>query len=358
MKILIVTDAWSPQVNGVVRTLQNTHLQLTQLGHEVAFITPDLFKTVACPTYPEIRLAWMPGKKVAEMIEAFKPDCLHIATEGPLGWAARRIALKTKRPFTTAYHTRFPEYVKARFGIPLGLSYAVFRWFHRPSSGVMVATPSIQEELSARGFKKIKTWSRGVDLSRFNNTGLVTKECEADTGKANPVFLYAGRVAIEKNIEAFLEIDLPGEKWVAGDGPQRAELQKKYPKAKWLGMLNQTELASAYRQADVFVFPSLTDTFGLVMLEAMACGLPVAAFPVAGPRDVILDPQVGCLDHNLRKACLSAMHLKKTDAWKYAQGYSWANCTQQFVNNLQPIYGLRAAPKPAISRNKASTQAG
>lgn len=355
MKILIVTDAWAPQVNGVVRTLQNTHIQLTRLGHEVAFITPDLFKTVACPTYPEIRLAWMPGKKVSEMIEAFKPDCLHIATEGPLGWAARRVALKTKRPFTTAYHTRFPEYVKARFGIPLALSYAVFRWFHRPSSGVMVATPSIQQELAAQGFKSIKTWSRGVDLTRFNNPSL-TLQTANNTENKTPVFLYAGRVAIEKNIEAFLALDLPGEQWVAGDGPQRAALQSKYPKAKWLGMLNQTELAAAYSKADVFVFPSLTDTFGLVMLEAMACGLPVAAFPVAGPRDVILDPRVGALDTNLRNACLNALQLKKKDAWQYAQGYSWANCTGQFVSNLQPIYGSRTAPRAALPSNKPSTQ--
>lgn len=338
MRILIVTDAWTPQVNGVVRTLQNTQLQLQAMGHEVAFITPDLFKTFPCPTYPEIRLAWLPGRKMRQLIEAFNPDCLHIATEGPLGWAARRVALRTNRAFTTAYHTRFPEYVQARFGIPLAISYAVFRWFHQPSRGVMVATPSIQQDLANRGFGNIKTWSRGVDLARFNNPKLGNEAAHHSKGEyREPVFLYAGRVAVEKNIEAFLKLDLPGQKWVAGDGPQRTQLQAKYPDAKWLGMLNQEALAKVYSQADVFVFPSLTDTFGLVMLEAMACGLPVAAFPVAGPKDVILDPAVGVLSEDLRKACVSALALNKHDAHQYALGYSWRACSQQFVGNLNPI---------------------
>lgn len=333
MKILIVSDAWTPQVNGVVRTLQNTIDVLNEKGHQVRTITPDQFRTFACPTYPEIRLAWRPARKVRQIIEDFKPDFLHIATEGPLGWSARRVALKTKRPFTTAYHTRFPEYVKARFGIPLSLSYAVFRWFHKPSKSVMVATPSIEKELIKQGFENTKRWSRGVNLEVFNHAQPLLQSEQPNT----PVFLYAGRVAIEKNIEAFLRLELPGEKWVAGDGPQRAELEHKYPRAKWLGMLSPTELAQVYKKADVFVFPSLTDTFGLVMLEAMSCGLPVAAFPVAGPVDVITDPKAGALNDSLDLACLQALELRKEDAIAHAHNFSWEKATDQFTNNLARI---------------------
>lgn len=333
MRILIVTDAWSPQVNGVVRTLNNTVIQLEAMGHEVELITPNQFKTFPCPTYPEIRLAWRPKMQIRQRIERFDPDYLHIATEGPLGWAARSVAIQTGRPFTTAYHTRFPEYIHARFGIPLSLSYALFRHFHRPASAVMVATPSVEADLQARGFQRIKRWSRGVDLKQFDHR-LGVSGFQQTT---RPVFLFAGRVAVEKNIEAFLQLDLPGDKWVAGDGPQRAELQAKYPEVRWLGMLSPSALAAVYVQATVFVFPSLTDTFGLVMLEAMACGLPVAAFPVAGPVDVIGQSPAGALDWDLRAACIRAMSLQKTDAIAHANRFTWESATAQFFGNLQRI---------------------
>ncbi|MDX1667984.1 MAG: glycosyltransferase family 1 protein, partial [Limnobacter sp.] len=296
-------------------------------------ITPEQFKTFPCPTYPEIRLAILPGKAIQKTVEDFNPDYLHIATEGPLGWAARRVALSTRRPFTTAYHTKFPEYVKARFGVPLWLSYAVFRWFHKPAKSVMVATPSIEKELRAKGFQNIKRWSRGVDLSVFNSNGRLPNST-ADRPKR---FLFAGRVAVEKNIEAFLRLDLPGEKWIAGDGPQKEALQIKYPDAKWLGMLKPDALAQVYREADVFVFPSLTDTFGLVMLEAMACGLPVAAYPVAGPVDVVTSPRVGALNTDLKKACIEAAQLNSEDAIHHANGYTWGHATGQFLQNLHLI---------------------
>lgn len=382
MKIMIVTDAWAPQVNGVVRTLMNTRAHLMSLGHEVNMVTPDQFKTFPCPTYPEIQLAWRPGQKMQDLIEQFNPDCLHIATEGPLGWAARTYALRSNRPFTTAYHTKFPEYVKARFGIPLWFTYAIVRHFHKPSQSVMVATPSVENTLSGYGFRNLKRWSRGVDLSRFclPEVEPKVKESHGFTGLTNnrpalqgsglfaadwwqpakrPVYLFAGRVAVEKNIEAFLKLDLPGEKWVAGDGPQRAKLEAKYPDAKWLGMLGQEDLAVAYQQADVFVFPSLTDTFGLVLLEAMACGLPVAAYPVTGPLDVVGNSGAGVLDDDLYVACIEALEIPKEKARQHAERFSWPAASQQFVSNLKPIDQTRvvrsqpaAAPRLA---GKSST---
>lgn len=368
MRIMIVTDAWAPQVNGVVRTIINTRAQLLSLGHEISMITPDQFKTFPCPTYPEIQLAWRPSSKIQSLIEQFNPDCLHIATEGPLGWAARKYALRSKRPFTTAYHTKFPEYVKARFGVPMWLTYAVIRHFHKPSASVMVATPSVENTLAEYGFRNLKRWSRGVDLSRFCLPG--GEPCsELDSEPAveeshgltrlaprkavlkqsgqfaadwwqpakRPVYLFAGRVAVEKNIEAFLRLDLPGEKWVAGDGPQRAKLESRYPEVKWLGMLDQDTLAHVYQQADVFVFPSLTDTFGLVLLEAMACGLPVAAYPVTGPLDVLGGSGAGVLDEDLYIACIEALDIPKEKARQHAERFSWPAASQQFLSNLKPI---------------------
>lgn len=355
MKILIVSDAWMPQVNGVVRTLMNTRAQLMSLGHEVLMVTPDLFQTFPCPTYPEIRLAIRPKRKMVELIERFNPDCMHIATEGPLGWAARACALRSNRPFTTAYHTKFPEYVKARFGLPLWLTYAVLRHFHKPSKGLMVATDSVQSTLAERGFHNMRRWSRGVDLDRFQlldcSDGVPNKPQSrpqprlfaADWSRPakRPVFLFAGRVAVEKNIEAFLCLDLPGEKWVAGDGPQRAKLQAKYPDVKWLGMLDQPKLAQAYQEADVFVFPSLTDTFGLVLLEAMACGLPIAAYPVTGPNDVVGNSGAGVLDSDLYVACIEALEIPREKARQHAEKFSWMAATLQFFGNLHPIeHGL------------------
>ena len=347
MKILIVTDAWEPQVNGVVRTLKSTRAQLEALGHEVDFLTPLEFRTLPCPTYPDIRLSLFPAAKVANRIREFDPDALHIATEGPLGLAARRFALKHDRPFTTAYHTRFPEYVQARFLMPLSWTYAFLRWFHGPSKAVMAPTQVVKRDLELYGFDNVKLWSRGVDHTIFRpqkSNRLQSKP---------PIFLYVGRVAVEKNIEAFLALDLPGSKWVAGVGPALESMQARFPAANYLGVLNQHELAEVYASADVFVFPSKTDTFGLVLLEAMACGLPVAAYPVTGPIDVIEDPRAGCLDEDLRTACMNALQLRREDVAQYAKRFSWAAATEQFVSHLHP---RRASVEHTT--NAARTSAG
>jgi glycosyltransferase involved in cell wall biosynthesis len=330
MKIMIVTDAWEPQVNGVVRTLKSTRVQLEATGHEVDFLTPLEFRTLPCPTYPDIRLSLLPGPKVASRIREFDPDALHISTEGPLGLAARRFALKHNRPFTTAYHTRFPEYVQARFFIPLSWTYAFLRWFHGPSKAVMVPTQVVKRDLELYGFDNVKLWSRGVDHTIFRpqqSNRLQSKP---------PIFLYVGRVAVEKNIEAFLELDLPGSKWVAGVGPALESMLARFPAVNYLGVLDQKELAQVYASADVFVFPSKTDTFGLVLLEAMACGLPVAAYPVTGPIDVIEDCRAGCLDADLRTACMNALQLRREDVAQYAKRFSWAAATEQFISHLHP----------------------
>lgn len=330
MKIMIVTDAWRPQVNGVVRTLTTTCRELEAMGHEVDLLTPLEFRTFPCPTYPEIRLSWLPGKAVARRIREFAPHALHIATEGPLGLAARRYALKNRLPFTTAYHTRFPEYVQARFAIPLSWTYRFLRWFHGPSCAVMAPTPKVKSDLEAWGFTNAVLWTRGVDLDVFRLQ---------DAHKLNtqpPIFLYVGRVAVEKNVEAFLELDLPGSKWVAGDGPALAGLKAKYPEVNYLGVLNQQELAEVYASADVFVFPSKTDTFGLVLLEAMACGLPVAAYPVTGPIDVLGDSGAGVMHEDLREACLAALNIDRQTARAHAEKFSWRAATEQFVSHLRP----------------------
>lgn len=331
MRIMIVTDAWEPQVNGVVRTLKQTRQELEKLGHEIQMITPLEFKTVPCPTYPDIALSLFPKKKVVERMQSFNPDAIHIATEGPLGIAARSYAIKNKLPFSTAYHTRFPEYVKARTGIPLALTYKFLRWFHDPSLAVMAPTEVVKKDLEAYGFTNVVLWTRGVDLDIF-------KMQDAKVlNTAHPIFLYVGRVAVEKNIEAFLELKLPGSKWVVGDGPALAGLKAKYPEVSYLGVLQQEELAKVYGSADVFVFPSKTDTFGLVLLEAMACGLPVAAYPVTGPIDVIGSSQSGAMNEDLRQACLDALNIPREVARKHAEKFSWAVASQQFLNHLKPV---------------------
>ncbi|WP_035052671.1 glycosyltransferase family 4 protein [Andreprevotia chitinilytica] len=331
MNILIVTDAWEPQVNGVVRTLKQTRHELEKLGHQVELITPLEFKTFPCPTYPEIRLSWRPGKKIAARIDAFKPDAIHIATEGPLGLAARKFCIRNKLPFTTAYHSRFPEYVQLRFGIPVSWTYKWLAGFHNAAAAVMAPTKVVVRDLEARGFTKVVMWSRGVDLDLFkpgSREKLQTRR---------PVFVYVGRVAVEKNVEAFLELELPGSKWVCGDGPAAPTLRAKYPEVSWLGVLSQTELAEVYNSADVFVFPSKTDTFGLVLLEAMACGCPVAAYPVTGPIDVIGEDGPGALKHDLQQACLDALKLDRSEVRRFAERYSWAAASQQFLNHLHPF---------------------
>lgn len=341
MKILIVTEAWNPQINGVVRTLKMTSRELTKLGHTVELLTPEGFSSIPCPTYPDIRLSITTPSEVARRIDAFGPDCLHIATEGPLGWMARAVALRRKWPFTTAYHSRFPEYIHARIRFPLSWSYTVLRAFHNAGRGTLVPTPAIVADLRQRGFDKARLWSRGVDLGTFTTEG--DRLPRAAGRETEPVFLYVGRLAIEKNIEAFLALDLPGEKWIAGEGPAEARLKARFPNARWLGVLDGPGLATLYRSADVMVFPSLTDTFGLVILESLACGTPVAAYPVAGPIDVIGTSNAGVMHEDLKVACLEALKVSREAARAHAEKFSWTEASLQFLSALQPIRPEAAA---------------
>ncbi|MCI0466189.1 MAG: glycosyltransferase family 1 protein [Beijerinckiaceae bacterium] len=339
MRILVVTDAWKPQVNGVVRSLESVSRSLRDIGTDIEFLTPQGFATVPLPTYAEIRLALASPRAVARRLEAAAIDHVHIATEGPLGFAARRYCLRAKRLFTTSYHTRFPEYVTARTRIPEAITYALLRRFHNAGCGVMVSTKSIAEDLQKRGFQRLMRWSRGVDHNQFNPS------------KANalnlprPVFLYAGRLAPEKNIEAFLSLELPGSKLIVGDGPSRQTLQANYPQAHFTGMQSGDVLAAHYASADVFVFPSRTDTFGVVLLEAMACGLPVAALPVPGPLDVVGASGAGVLDWDLRAACLAALEIPRERARAHALTFTWAKSARQFLDNI--ILARASAPASA-----------
>jgi len=352
MKILIVTDAWEPQVNGVVRTLKSTRRELERMGHAVDLLTPLEFRTVPCPTYPEIRLSILPRKRVASRIAAMRPDAIHIATEGPLGLAARAHALRHGLPFTTAYHTRFPEYVQARFGMPLSVTYRFLRWFHGRAQAVLVPTRVVKQDLERFGFApgRVVLWSRGVELDLFKPGPAMPHDL------TRPVFLYVGRVAVEKNIEAFLALDLPGSKWVAGEGPLLARLKAEHPEVRFTGVLGQAELASLYNAADVFVFPSRTDTFGLVLLEALACGCPVAAYPVTGPIDVIGDVRdetaAGALDDDLKRAALRALTIPRAAARAHAERYSWEACTRQFVAHLQPIATAPSRDTPLVGAGR------
>jgi len=340
MRILVATDAWHPQVNGVVRTLTMMAEAARGLGVDVSFLTPLSFRTFAMPSYPDLRLALpLPGK-IAQLIEAAKPDSIHVATEGPIGLMVRRYCRKKGLPFTTSFHTRFPEYVSARSPIPESWVWRALRAFHRPSQAVMAATPALAAELRMRGFRNVVLWSRGVDTSLFHPRNV-------DLCLPMPVFLCVGRVAVEKNLEAFLDLDLPGTKLVVGDGPARNALAKKYPDAVFAGAQQGETLAEFYAAADVFVFPSRTDTFGLVLLEAMACGLPVAAYPVTGPRDVIGDSKAGVLHEDLRAACLGALKLDRADAVARASLYTWRAATEQFLGHLHPR--KRAAAVPAFA---------
>ena len=334
-RILIVSDAWRPQVNGVVRTLATVAEELRGMGHNVEVIGPDRFRTIACPSYPEIALSVFPGRRLARLIEAFGPDALHIATEGPLGLAARRWARRKHFAFTTAFHTRFAEYVHARTRLPVGPIYAWMRRFHAAGQGTMVATPSLRAELTARGFRHIRPWSRGVDLSLFR------PEPREDWGLQGPIFLYVGRVAVEKNIGAFLSLDLPGSKVVVGGGPQLAALRKAWPDVTFTGPRHGADLARAYAGGDVFVFPSLTDTFGLVILESLACGTPVAAFPVTGPMDVLADTdgRIGAVNADLRVAAMEALTADRAACRRHAERYTWRACAETFLSNLVPPTG-------------------
>jgi glycosyltransferase involved in cell wall biosynthesis len=346
MRILVATDAWEPQVNGVVRTLTRVVSELTEMGHTVEVIHPGQFKTFPLPTYSEIKVAIGVYEPVQELFKAFEPEAIHIATEGPIGLAARRICVEWKLPFTTSYHTRFPEYVSARLPLPLAAGYAYMKWFHKPSGRLMVATPTMREELSRHGFRNISAWSRGVDTEQFRPRA--PGEPDLFEGLTRPVFLYVGRVAVEKNIEAFLALDLPGTKVVVGPGPQLDELRAQYPKVLFKGSKSGKELADHYACADVFVFPSLTDTFGLVILEAMAAGTPVAAYPAPGPIDLIPGSGAGVLaltaTEGLREACLQCLDLDRGKVRAFAETFSWRACAEDFVRNLQPY------PEPEKTR--------
>ncbi len=331
MRIAIVSDAWRPQINGVVRTIETIVRLLQAEGHEVEVFGPDRFRTLPCPTYPEIRLSLFPSARLHHMLKLYAPDAIHLVTEGPLGWAARAFCLKRDIPFTSAYHTRFPEYVYARIRLPLAWSYALVRRFHAPSAAVLVVAKSIRDELASRGFKKLVPWSRGVDIAAFR------PQPRHEMKDGRPIWLYAGRLAIEKNIKAFLDLDLPGTKWVVGGGPQFKDLKRRYRNARFFGSVDTQELAHRYAQADCFVFPSRTDTFGLVMVEALASGLPVAAFPVPGPLDVVTTSKVGALNEDLRAACLAAIACDPADCRSHAESFTWERCARQFCDTLRQI---------------------
>ena len=335
MRLLLATDAWAPQVNGVVRTYENTCAELKRMGNEVEVIQPQLFKTFPCPTYPDIKLAMFPRKHIAEIIPRFGPDAIHIATEGPIGYATRAYCMDNNIPFTTSFHTQFPEYVRMRAPVPMNVSYSLFRRFHSTACRTMVPTDSQRQKLLDRGFKNVVIWSRGV------NTEIFKPYREKPYQLPGPVFLYMGRVAGEKNIGAFLDLDLPGSKVVVGDGPDLLKLKKRHKDVLFTGFKFGRELAEHISAADVFVFPSLTDTFGIVLLEAMACGVPVAAFPVTGPIDVVTNGITGVLDQDLGKAARAALELNPQDCINFAQKRTWHACTQSFLRHLQPAHRER-----------------
>ena len=331
MRILVATDAWRPQVNGVVRTLNSLARAAAKLGVTVEFLAPDGFPSFPVPTYPGLRLALPSRRKIAERIEAARPDAIHIATEGPIGFAVRAYCRRHGRPFTTSYTTRFPEYISARSPIPEDWIYALLRWFHSAATVTMVATPSLTAELGERGFGNLGRWTRGVDVELFH------PERAIDLGFCRPIFISVGRVAVEKNLEAFLSLDLTGTKVIVGTGPQEAELKRKFPETKFLGMLDNGILASHLAAADVFVFPSRTDTFGIVQLEALASGVPVAAYPVTGPKDVLADHPIGVLHEDLRAACMEALTLSREACRAFALNYSWENSARQFIGHARKV---------------------
>ena len=333
MKICLVTDAWRPQTNGVVTTLTRTLEGLQQLGHATRAVAPAEFRTFPCPTYPEIRLALFPRRRLARTLEEFTPDAVHIATEGPLGQAARHWCLDEGMPFTTSYHTQFPQYIGARFPVPQSWSYAFLRRFHGAAARVMVATEHIRRDLEAHGFHNLAMWSRGVDVDLFRPRTL-----DYLSGR-RPITMYVGRVAVEKNLDAFLSLKLPGTKYIVGGGPALDQLRQRYPDVVFTGYKYGEELASHLAAADAFVFPSRTDTFGLVLLEAMACGVPVAAYPVVGPIDVVKRGVTGCLHEDLATAVAGALELNRDDCRQYALSFTWERATRQFLSNLEPSCG-------------------
>lgn len=350
MKISLATDAWFPQVNGVVRTLERLRDEAAKLGAEIDIVGPDRFRTIPLPTYSEIRLAVTTPGAVADHIEQAAPDFVHIATEGPIGLLTRRHCVKVGRPFTTSYHTRFPEYVAARVPVPTSLTYGFLRRFHNAGVATMVTTDTLIRELTGRGFDNVVRWPRGVDHELFRPQPSVLD-------LPRPIFMYVGRVAVEKNMDGFLDLDLPGSKVIVGDGPQRAELERRFPAAHFLGTKFGEDLAAIYASADVFVFPSVTDTLGLVVMEALASGVPVAAFPVPGPRDIIGESGAGVLSDDLRQAALEALEIPRDRARAHALTFSWSESARVFLDNVERY---QSAPrKPAVASTRPTTrQAG
>ncbi|MDB5611815.1 MAG: alpha-mannosyltransferase [Bradyrhizobium sp.] len=341
MRILVATDAWHPQVNGVVRTLTMMAEAAKAFDVDISFLTPQSFRTFAMPSYPDVRVALPYQAKIARLIAEARPDSIHIATEGPIGLLVRRYCRKHRLAFTTSFHTRFPEYISARLPVPESWIWRALRRFHGPSQAVMAATPALASELRQRGFRNVVLWPRGVDVSQFHPRNV-------DLGLPHPIFVCVGRVAVEKNLEAFLDLDLPGTKLIVGDGPERAALARKYPQAVFLGARQGEALAEAYAAADVFVFPSKTDTFGLVLLEALASGLPVAAFPVTGPRDVIGTAPVGALNDDLRVACLSALTISPQACLEFAGKHTWEASARAFVDNITGIRHVDPQSEAAV----------
>ncbi|OJY67497.1 MAG: alpha-mannosyltransferase [Sphingobium sp. 66-54] len=338
-QILIVTDAWVPQVNGVVRTLQAVSVELRAMGHAVEVIGPDRFATLPCPSYPEIRLAMVSPRAIGRLIDAIRPDAIHLATEGPLCLAARHWCLRRDIPFTTAFHTNFPDYVQSRTGLSADWFWPYFRWFHAPASAVLVSTPSVAAGVHSAGIRQTHLWGRGVDLALFRPDG---PNHPAFDGLPRPILLNVGRVAVEKNIEAFLALDMPGSRVVVGEGPALPALRAHYPDAHFLGLQTGAALAAAYRSADVLVFPSRTDTFGLVMIEALACGTPVAAFPVMGPVDV-LTGMTGAMDRRLDVAVRQALVLDRAVCARDGRAFSWRRSAEQFLASLHWLDATPAA---------------
>jgi glycosyltransferase involved in cell wall biosynthesis len=336
LKIAFITDAWHPQINGVVTTIENTCRTLQNQGADVLLITPDQFITIPCPSYPSIKLSIFCYSKVKQLLHSFVPDHIHIATEGPLGLAARKYCLKYKLAFTTSFHTLFAEYINLRLGVPIAWGYRFLHWFHKPASQIMIATAQVEMNLVGIGFDKDKFvhWSRGVDVNRFKPRD------KNFISHRRPISMYVGRVAIEKNLEAFLGLHVSGTKIVVGDGPQLQKLKKQFPDVVFTGFQTGELLAKTMAAADVFVFPSRTDTFGIVMLDALACGVPVAAYPVQGPIDVLINNQTGCMQEDLKAAFYGALALNSEDCRQQALNYSWQNCSAQFLSNLVPVLSI------------------
>jgi glycosyltransferase involved in cell wall biosynthesis len=350
MRILIATDAWRPQVNGVVHTLEATALAARSLGAEVCFVTPEGFPTVGLPSYPGIRIALPHAREIARRISAVRPDAVHIATEGPIGYFVRRFCLADRLAFTTSLHTRFADYLAARWPIPPNWTWRWMRWFHNAGRGTMVSTASLANELRSHGFNNVLRWPRGVDSVLFH------PDRARDLGLKRPIFLAVGRLAVEKNLEAFLALELPGTKVVVGDGPARPALESRYRDAVFLGTKHGSELAAIYASADVFVFPSCTDTFGLVLLEALACGLPVAGFPVPATQDVVGAAPVAVLDNDLRAACLGALAIPRDACRQYAETLTWEASARSFLSNL--VNMRNSAPVPFPSSSQISRRTG